>query len=200
MIRDEKYLPGQKILSEREMCERFEVSRTSVREGIEGLCSTGILEKRSDGTYISNNFESILHRPFNLFININDISLEEVHEARVAIEVQNARLAARKATPEDLAKIKNILDKTESSDDHNERHALSALFHKAIAEATHNQILIASFSMIYEAIYQKTKHANTKASKGHKDVYEAIASGDPIKAAQVMEAHLMQVEKNIKMI
>lgn len=195
MIRDGAYKPGKRLPSERELCDEFRVSRTSVREAIEGLTISGIVEKRGDGSYISGNLNMILSKPFSLIVELNGATLDDIYEARIATECQNVRIAAKKATAEDIERLQSILEKTDESSSLAEIRINSADFHRSIAEMTHNPVLIAMFSVIYNIISQNPRNQYTEIDE-HKGIFEKIRAGDSDGAEEEMLKHLLLVRKN----
>lgn len=195
MIRDGVFKPGKRLPSERELCDEFRVSRTSVREAIEGLATSGIVEKCGDGAYVSGNLNMILSKPFSLMVELNGATIDDIYEARIATECQNVRIAAKKATAEDLETLKSILDKTDTSSSLAEVRLNSADFHRKIAEMTHNPVLIAMFSVIYNIISKNPRNKYTEVDE-HREIFEKIKSGDADSAEEEMLKHLLLVRKN----
>lgn len=195
MIRDGSFKPGKRLPSERELCDEFRVSRTSVREAIEGLVTSGIVEKRGDGAYVSGNLNMILSKPFSLMVELNGATIDDIYEARIATECQNVRIAAKKATAEDLETLKSILDKTDTSSSLAEVRLHSADFHRKIAEMTHNPVLIAMFSVIYNIISKNPRNKYTEVDE-HREIFEKIKRGDADSAEEEMLKHLLLVRKN----
>lgn len=195
MISSGKLPPGSKLPSERDLCESLNVSRASLREAIEGLNALGITEKRPDGTYIKSNLDSLLQTPFNLYVSLNNISMEKVFAAREVLECQNAYIAATEATEEELENMGKIVERLKNSVSDEDIWNNAAQFHMEVAKATHNEILIAAFSMIYLFIAEKPRKEKA-VDFDHREVYEAIKSRDAKRARSAMINHLRSVEKN----
>ncbi|AET66782.1 transcriptional regulator [Desulfosporosinus orientis DSM 765] len=201
--------PGDRLPSERELVERFQVSRASIREAISALEMMGLIEVRSgEGTYIRQvNIDSaVTPLAWMLFIE-KDTDLE-LYEARKILEVQAAGLAAARADDEE---IKDMFEALEVMRKDLESHQLGEEadhhFHYAIARATHNKILfrlmntlsdtmrtalITSRSKLYE--HQDTPQ---KLYNEHYFIYEAIKNHDVQKAQKLMLEHLVGVEKHL---
>lgn len=194
MIREQEVEPGDKLYSERELCSIFQVSRTSVREAIEGLCAAGVLDKRPDGTYISEK-PGNLSVPFGLFANLNSITFDEAFEARTILDSENAALAAIKATDEDLKVLEKTLKKADTAKNAEDLAKYAAAFHQAIANATHNKILISSYEMVYEFIAKNPRVSGAK-TKEHHTIFEAIKAHDPDAAKNAMLKHLEEAQEN----
>lgn len=139
MIAEGVYAVGEKIPTEPELTEMFDVSRNTLREAIQSLTAAGILlVKQGDGTYVRSN--NRFHANMNM--KYEQVSLHDILEARNALEVTIAYLAAQRRTEEDLSIIGQALDmrrKMKETEKENTRTDLQ--FHMTIAQACHNSIL-----------------------------------------------------------
>lgn len=198
--------PGDRLPSERDMAERLQVSRASVREAFSALEMLGLLEIRTgEGTYIRQvNIESVMSSLTWVLYMEKDAVLELL-EVRKILEVQVAALAAQRANPEDLQNIEEAL-KQMYRDLQNVRlgeHA-DERFHFAIAQATHNKILIHLMSALSDTMERTLKASRSKLYEGkdmperlykeHALIYEAIRQQEPSEASERMFAHLAGVE------
>lgn len=145
-IESGEYAVGAKIPPEAELMQTFGVSRNTIREAVKALASSGVLEVRQgDGTYVrsSNRFHAHMSQEYER------VSLNEIREARNAIEGSVVQLAARHRTQEDLEKIEAALQKRENSGHTEEEDTRTDVeFHLAITEACHNKILIDLYKSI----------------------------------------------------
>ena len=90
--------PGDKLPSERDLAERFRVSRPTVREAMRGLSVLGVIEIRhGGGAFVTALDAADLLKPLNFFLSLSDVSIERLYEARVLIESELAALAAERA-------------------------------------------------------------------------------------------------------
>ncbi len=187
--------PGDKLPSERELCLELEVSRASLRESIEGLSSVGVLTKKNDGVYISENIGDVIRKPLNFLAQIHGFSIDELYETRICIETQIIRLVTARATPEDIRCLEEIVKMTDKASDTREKRIVSGEFHRALAEITHNRVLIAVFSGLYDLI-QETKRDDTLESVSyHHVLLEQIKKRDPDAAAEAMKKHIEMVKE-----
>lgn len=197
LIREGAIVPNEKVPSERELCERFQVSRTSIREAMKGLISLGILEKRSDGTYVRENTSDIVREPIHALIKAQRLSMEKVTEARAAIECQMVRIAAEKAQKEDIKICRNILTEISKSTDIRLIITKKAEFHMQIAKTTKNDIMIAMYSVLYDIINtfrvpegEETIAIDKTPRTTHEEILSCIERGDPDAAEIAMRKHL----------
>ena len=203
--------PGDKLLPERELAERLQVSRASVREAIRALEMMGFVEiKPGDGTFVRgpNTDEIIL--PLAMFLAVEKSSLYEMFEIRRIFETATAGMAAERASDEEVAQIGNFLEKMKESinlQDSEKGEEYDAAFHYAIAEATHNSLLIRLFRTISEDFSRAIsaarrqlyidEHNPQRILDQHQRVYEAIKIHDPAMAAQAMLEHLTYAESEL---
>ena len=129
MIDEGVYPPGSRLPGEREMAEKFEVSRVTIREAEIALQAIGRLEiKTGSGVYVSETQSRLANA-------LPDASAFEVTEARLLVEAEAAALAARNITDESIARLEELID---LMGDANQDAANEAdeLFHRTIAEAS----------------------------------------------------------------
>ena len=197
LIRDEKLKPGEKLPNELELCSLFSVSRPTIREAVKILISQGIIEiRRGKGTYVTE-VPGIAQDPLGLdFITTPNLRLDII-EARLLIEPGAARLAAQKADSSDIAKIAASVKAMEEVVYRHKVEINAELdFHRSIAEATRNPVIMRIIPIIMESI-EKTYHDAPRTSEDHrhafeehKVVYDAIAAHDPDRSFDAMQRHL----------
>src|ERR1051325_10205567 len=108
--------PGDRIPSEKQLCEKFGVGRTSVREALRSLSVMGVLQSHmGDGTFVSTDASRFLERSFQWGLLLNPKVVEDLIETRLMLESHNAHLAALKAAPEDLARMEDSVRHMEAS-------------------------------------------------------------------------------------
>jgi DNA-binding FadR family transcriptional regulator len=194
---------GAKLPAERELSDRFGVSRPTVREALIVLEVEGYLQIRmGSGVYVSpkpqasNEMEpgEDSDGPF------------EILQARLLIESGIAEEAARRVTPESMARIDEILTRMERALD-NPQVALACdrAFHTAIADIIGNSALNRFTGLIYDkrmtpyfqklASYFEGPHTWRLALQEHKIIRDAIAAGNPAAAREAMRQHLTLAQK-----
>src|SRR6185312_214887 len=189
---------GDRIPPERELCQRLGVGRASLREALKALEIMGMIETRlGEGTFVCGRSE-FFSRP--LLWAITGSAKSDVHElveARGLIEIDAARLAAERATPEDMRLIGKCLDEMESAVDDTPAFLEADLnFHLAVANAAHNRILSNALSLIRNLMRQwiaqtlPKEGASMDALNDHTKIFTAIAKRNPAAARSAMQAHL----------
>jgi GntR family transcriptional regulator, transcriptional repressor for pyruvate dehydrogenase complex len=195
------WAPGERIPPERELCQQLGVGRASLREALKALEIIGMIETRlGDGTYVCQRSE-FLSRPLLWAItSSSEAEVQELVEARKLIEVELAGLAAERATPSDLRQIGVHLDQMESSiGDMDQFQRSDIAFHLAIAQASHNRILMNALLLIRNLLQNwigsalKIHGVAEKALQQHQRIFLGIAKKNPPAARAEMQTHLQEM-------
>lgn len=197
MIESGKYSIGDKIPTEVELMELFNVSRNTVREAIHSLASSGILEvKQGDGTYVKFN------NRFNGYMSLEyqQIPADEVKEVRKAFEMMIAQLSAEKRTDEEMKKIEEAFNCRKALNNNVKEDTLADInFHMAIAEACHNKLILdlyKSISVYIEnhitKVQEKTDINMKKIDDLHEQLYLAIKNKN-IKSASEYAGEILNI-------
>ena len=192
LIEQGKYKIGDKIPTEVELMKFFDVSRNTVREAVQSLASAGILTvKQGDGTYVksANRFNGSMN------LKYEQVSPEDITDARNEMELTIARLAAERRTGEDLEQIKQaFLNRRDKKDSLEEDSVADFEFHKAVAAACHNSIIydlyLSLSSFILNQISLKladTKTSPEKINVLHEALYQAILNQDAEQACDCVK-------------
>jgi GntR family transcriptional repressor for pyruvate dehydrogenase complex len=203
LVAEGQLVPGDRLPSERELVERFQVSRASIREAISALEMMGLIEVRpGEGTYIRQiNMDSVV-APLAWMLFIDKDTVQELYEARKILEVQAAGLAAERAEEEEIQALFAVLEVMQKD---LKMHRLGEdsdyNFHYAVARATHNKILIRLMNTISDTMRKTLKTSlsrlyedrNTpeRLYKEHYSIYEAIKNHDVENAQKRMLDHLI---------
>ena len=160
---------GDRIPPERELCQRLGVGRASLREALKALEIMGMIETRlGEGTFVCGRSE-FFSRPLLWAITGSAKSdAHELVEARELIESETAKLAAERATAEDLQTIRKHLDEMEAAIDDPATFLEADLnFHLAVANSAHNRILANALSLIRNLMRQWIGQALPKEGVAH---------------------------------
>lgn len=192
------YEPGDLIDDEMALTERYRVSCLVVRDAVKILVSKGLLEvRRGISTRIQPRHQWVLLDndvlAWHLSAPSNKDFLHQLMDIRLAIEPKAARWAAERATEEDLAKIQEAYAHMEEEKGSVEGFVIAdALFHRSILKAAHNDFLTAMEGVIYSALLvsiqvtNKGPRENEDSVSFHREVYDALASGDGIRTENLM--------------
>ena len=208
MIRGGELKPGQRLASEREMAESFNVSRSSVREALTSLAAMGILDIRpGGGTFVRQTTNADTFEPLALLLAIESNPAAQMMEVRRVIETECAALAALRANPAEIAKIESTLNDMRNADSVPAAVEFDLKFHFTIAEATHNSILLRIMNTVADLMHSTLKSDREKLyaepEQGrqiiiqHEQILDAIKAKKPDQARHSMLLHINSIEKNI---
>ncbi len=201
LIMRSEFKPGEKIMTERELAQAFNVSRTSVRDAINKLVVMGMLEQRQgQGTFVRQPGAET-HAFITRIMASQKAGLQDLLEVRVGIECHAAALAALRATPEDIVKLETCLALIEAqARDGRLRPHADARFHMAMAEATHNPLQIYLMKQFQDFLVygiQENLITLNKAAidletvvRQHARILAAIRQQDVEGAYQATKAHI----------
>jgi GntR family transcriptional regulator, transcriptional repressor for pyruvate dehydrogenase complex len=179
---------GEKLPAETQLARQFSVSRTTVREALRSLASSGLISKVpgvAGGSFVRSvdhrALESVLGESLQNVLRLGSITHDEVQQMRHLLELPAAALAAEHRGAQDLERLEQLL----ASD----RPDLDADVHSAIAEASGNRVLASVVAALHRAA-GPSGGVSAVTEAQHRAVVDAIRDGDPIRAADAMAAHL----------
>jgi DNA-binding FadR family transcriptional regulator len=188
---EERWLPG-----ERSLAEKLGVSRTVVREATKRLEQQGMLEiQHGSGIKVVDR----LHRPLNdsLTLLIPDMAdrLQQLNDARLAIEPNAAAFAAQRATKEQIRTLRRIHTQLEKAADGPAAIEQDVAFHHAIADASGNlifRLILDSLADLGIASRLRTigRIGKKAAIEQHAPILDAIERRDPVAASEAMRIHI----------
>lgn len=203
---------GDKLPSERELAERFNVSRVPIREALKILEYTEILDSSpGDGTYVRNITVEDPIEKMAFAVTATTDALMDLLELRINLESFAAYNAAQRRTDQDIEELyQAIMDmrmakKAPQMDDEAVQNLrqLSHEFHRRLVQAAHNTVL----STVYENLYELLDISRqfTTSSSGisynsilaHEAVFNKIVQQDAAGARESMEEHLADVRVNL---
>jgi len=211
LMTDGNLKPGDKLLSERELAERLQVSRASVREAIRSLEIMAFVEiKPGEGTFVRSQNTNDIILPLAMFLAVEKSSILEMFEIRRLLETATSSMAAERATDEEIDLIRIAYEKmaeSVNSRDSEKGEEYDTIFHYTIAETTHNGLLIRLYRTISEDFSRTISTARRylfvdennpqRILDQHLKIYEAIRNHDPKKASRAMLEHLSFAEEEM---
>ena len=194
--------PGDQLPAERDLAQRFGVSRTAVREAVKTLREKGLVEAYSGrGTFVTNGTGQGMRQSLDWMVRINQQE-GSLHLAELR-QVLEPEIAARAATRIDeplLATMREAVAIMDRSLDDPEAYVEADLdFHLALAEAMGNPLILSLLDSIVAVLReQRSRIFNVEGGPArgqfhHKRILAAIEKRDPDKAREAMRAHLKQV-------
>jgi DNA-binding FadR family transcriptional regulator len=209
LMRDGQLTPGDRLPPERELCERFGVSRVTMREALRMLESAGLVDIRvgaRGGAFVTAPTSNRVGEGLADLLTLSVISATDVTEVRMILEVGIVPLVCERATEEDLARLEKICERAEEalqSGDYTMDMSLE--FHTAVAQATHNpalEMLVESFRgpilMSLEEAREAAPEMGGLGTKEHEQFIDAVRRRDPETASRVMREHLTRTARRVQ--
>ncbi|MCM3588266.1 FadR family transcriptional regulator [Mesobacillus maritimus] len=209
LIKNGELKPGDKLDSVEKLAKNFEVGSSTIREALSGLRTMGLVEMRQgEGTYVNTFDPSKFQLPVTSAFLMKLEDVKELYEVRKILEIGTAAQAACVREEEDLLALEKALIVMEHADGNEELASTADLdFHLAIANATHNKLLMnlmSSVSALISETIQETRkvllyseHQVEDLKIEHRRIFEAIKKKQPDEARQAMLNHLQNVQDRL---
>lgn len=202
MILSGALAPGYTFPNENDMCQQLQIGRGTLREVYQSLLSDGLIRRSKAGTIVNGRQEIVRQAPFSVVVNY--ASFQDIFEFRMMLETEMVRITATRATDQELREIGAILSGGEEAQREGRLQEVDLAFHKAMAEYSHNPLLINVFHDVWTAFESlllenhktlrlSSPHTLEDAVRHHQTIYDALLRRDPDGAQQAMKEHLYAV-------
>lgn len=196
--------PGDRLPPEKELSDKLGLSRNSLREAVKALELIRVLDvRRGDGTYVTSLEPRLLHEAMSFVVDLHqDASVLELLEVRRVLEPAAAALATRRCTPEDIARLREMLADVDADTPVEDLVAHDLQFHASINALSGNgylSSLLESLSSntlrarIWRGLTQDNATARTLAE--HQAIVDAMESGDADLVRSCVTVHVSGVER-----
>ncbi len=190
---------GDKLPTEKILCEKYSVSRTTVRAALQKLEAQGyVRSEQGSGTYIESTETSGISN------TMKKCDLYTILEYRLVIEKGIIRLTAKRITDENIEKLKENYNAMRAAVGNNSEFSrLDYKFHSLLAEFSGNEILIKT-SQVIENTLEKALDTIVAilgcglGLKYHKELIEALEKRDAAICEKIMEAHIQDTIDSVK--
>ena len=188
---------GEELPPERELAEALGISRNSLRECLAIMSFMGIVENRGNRKILVKNADRFRKARSLVELSYSKDTFEDFMEFRRTNEREIARLACRRATEEDLERLRNSVERLEA--DATDFEA-DVEFHLNLASASHNTIFAAMLNYVNSLILElrmrffEREEYHEKTAEAHRRIYEAVKERDEELAAYEMGRHLRIIE------
>jgi GntR family transcriptional regulator, transcriptional repressor for pyruvate dehydrogenase complex len=201
---------GHKLPPEREMAEHFQTSRVALREALRALEKEGLItiKRGAGGGAFIADFDNALRAladSLNTVAKLGSAKSANLSEMRSILEPEITRLATLRATPEDVSAIEAVVIAQEQELERGElSRKLDMDFHRCVAEAAHNPIMSIVVNAINRSITdsilrsKRTEEMRKRVVTYHRNIFEAVRSGNADLAKQVMSAHVVDVQCHLE--
>ena len=198
---------GDRLESERELAERFGVSRITVRDALRVLEARGLVRVKvgaSGGAFVTETNVDQVAESISTMILLRKMTLSGVAEARTIVETATCELAAERADAAAIEHIERSVEKGRSVVREQAPHTEASMdFHVAVADASGNELLKATVAayrdLLIQTLHDMRDVRSARATqKAHEEILDAIRSHDPEAARSLMLGHLQDFEKRLR--
>ena len=190
---------GERLPSERDLCQQLGIARTSLREALKAMELVGMLNSKvGDGTFVCPRSEFLSRPMIWALMGLEKAEFRDVMEARIIMEEGSAALAAERASDAQIEEINKAVQAMRDAIARDEPVLEADMqFHLSISNAAGNPLLTNSLVMLRNLIRQGMlyKHllpgVTPRIVKAHAAVYNAIKRRDAAGAKKAMRDHLL---------
>ncbi|UTR15589.1 FadR family transcriptional regulator [Salipaludibacillus sp. LMS25] len=199
IMQDDQLEPGDKLPSERELAERLQAGRSSVREALRALELLDLIETRKgEGTFIQQAGSHRLADILASFLLKEEKAKEDVTETRRILEIEAVRLGCHRVEEHQLTKLKQHMNEAKKKYSTGDLPVEEDyLFHKTLVETSHNNLLLNIWRPLVEyakiALEQSLSRVGRPGDtiEEHEKIYQALEARDESAAVQALSEHLI---------
>ncbi|MFH1123904.1 MAG: FadR/GntR family transcriptional regulator [Pseudomonadota bacterium] len=194
-----EFTPGDKLPYEGELCEIFGVGRPVVREALRFLENSGLIQVKpgaGGGAFVKKIGSSTLSNAFEGIVKLDHVSMEELTEARLTVEMAILPLIFERIQPLDLEALEQNIEEAHESLENGIEEPKNLKFHMLLANASHNQLLIkvnegllmvlAKLLTSYHYSYERKK----RILEEHRDLLALLKSRDYDSMERALAEHI----------
>lgn len=199
---------GDRFPSERDLAERFHVSRVPVREAMKILEYIGVLEMRSDGAYVRNVGVSDILTKMTFAFTVTNQAVNDLMELRCELECIGASFAAQRRTSDDIEEMERTLRAMKrlagssaelTSEEQTKLREYSHHFHECVVKATKNSVFIQMYQSLYELLDISMQYTgiSSGSTKAYEQILLNIVDRNSEEASAVMREHIAAAKRKL---
>nr|WP_188052413.1 FCD domain-containing protein [Aureimonas fodinaquatilis] len=204
-LQNSKVPADGKLPTERQFAELFGVGRRAVRRALEALEAEGVLSRRQGAGTFFGGQGALLETGL---VDVSRTDFIEIMEVRLRLEPQLAQLAALRAKPEHVARMRALAVKIGQLTDFDERELWDGQLHRSIALAAGNRLFLSLFDAVnrirqdeaWRAVRERARNTNRSGdvtTEQHLHIVDCIARRDPVSAGEAMSSHLLILQESL---
>lgn len=203
LIMSGELAPGERLPNEALLAREFGVSRATVREALRVLAAQNLLRTAKGaggGSYVTlptvDHISEFLRSNIGLLTESRDLTLDELVEARLLLEVPAARLAARRRSDADIERMRAAVTDEQLELDGSAQFARNKNFHSVLIDASCNSLLSIATQPVFSALHTKLarytlgRRFHRGINDQHRLIVQAIEAADEDAAAAEMRGHI----------
>ncbi len=198
---------GDQLPSEKDLAEQFGLSRITIRDALRVLESEGLIEIKvgaRGGAFVARPTTQRVSESLTTLLRLQQITIQELIEARLAVEPHVAALASQRATGDDIAVMERAVESARAGRAAGDPRFMphSVAFHIGLAEAAKNQVLLFTVNSFRTPFHEAlaTLPADDMAERAiadHQQILDAIKARDGERARLVMHEHIAYFAKRV---
>ena len=201
-LNEKRLTPGDAIGTEKDIAKRLGVSRIVARDALRTLEALGVVEimvGAGGGARVAQGNPRLFADALAVQLDLAGVSVPEIMDAQRAVECLAAELAAENATAADQAKLRRLLDEGAAViDDHDRYTRACEQFHLAVAEASHNRVLVVQLMSLQHISWPKRNRTLTRTvalhiQEAHRELLDLIEARDAGAARRLMDGHVKMI-------
>jgi GntR family transcriptional repressor for pyruvate dehydrogenase complex len=194
-----RYKPGDRLPSEKAFCEAFGVGRPVIREALRFLENSGLISVRAGaggGAFVQKIDSSILTNTFEGIVKLDGVSMRELAEARIALEMGALPLVIERMGKDDIKALEENWKEAKESIEKGIRAKRNLAFHVLLVKASGNQLLIKIGEALFDLMdklldrYPYSVERSRIVLEEHRSMIEALKAGDKEKVRKLMLKHI----------
>jgi GntR family transcriptional repressor for pyruvate dehydrogenase complex len=199
---DKRIAAGDRLGTEKDIAERAGVSRIVARDALRTLQALGVVEIKvgaGGGARIAQGNPRLFSQALAVQLSLAGVSVAEMMDAQRAVETTACELAAENARPEDIRTLRALLVEHEAVIEDTPAYTRSCLrFHLAVAEASHNRVLVAQLLSLQHVSWPADNRTLTAPVArhilaAHREIADVIESRDAAAARRLMDDHVRMI-------
>lgn len=189
--------PGDQLPTESELMSILGVSRSTIRESLKVLSALGLVVRRNGGTFVNNTVNDCLVEPLHIMLDLEVASISDLLEMRALLELDVVSLVAEKISAETIRELERyvwLMQNPDASDSDFQKNDIQ--FHRRLAEATGNAILVELISSVRNVISEKQRETckiqpiQKRVIASHNKLMDALRAHNTEQALAGMKEHL----------
>lgn len=194
-IREGDWRPGGKLPSEKELRERFDVGRSSIREALHALVALGVLESHAGkGYYVRENYTLPVDNSLLFDLMVEEEDFFDMVELREILEKKIGVMAIQRATEQDIENVRLAVEEMKEAQEQGEELInYTTQIHVELARASHNTMAVRVMELLLPLIVSKAQQANIPPERDcreHERLARAFLVGDTKKMKKEVSGHL----------
>ncbi|MEV5548194.1 FadR/GntR family transcriptional regulator [Streptomyces sp. NPDC052309] len=199
LIRSGTLPVGTRLPAERDLCERMNVSRLTLREALRALEVSGLIQIRAGahgGAFVTAPDTDRAGQGLTDLLSTSGLSASQVTEARIALELGTVQHICERATEDDLRELRVLCDQAEEARELGSYTVdMSYSFHLRAVQASHNPAIGMIMGSIRDAVLMSMRAAHHEGKQGveeHRAFVDAVGRRDAAEARRILAAHLQR--------